>query len=510
MASIKNNLDIILLSTPVYDWTESDYKKGNAIEKKSDNAIVPAAAIFHLKGNLNKNNFSSLCLDFNLHMNGHFAELNKWEDVCLSLINRNQSEGNILHHFDIKSALENISEKLEIDKDIIPFTESYIIEKIKVHSPKFIGISVFSTNSQKITVVLCTLLRKLLPDTKIILGGCGLGNDIGGERVFGKTLLKHNLADFYISGDGEISLVELLKGNISYNGINSIDTIHFPNIHDYDEIDDLDSLPFPDWSDLVYGNYKILENNSISLAVTGSRGCVRNCSFCDVAQYWHKFRFRSGENIAKELIRNKEEYGVISNHFTDSLINGSMKAFRNLCGVLTDYHENLPQEEKIIWGGQFIARPANQQTENDYNLMQSANLEFTCIGVESGSESVRHHMGKKFTNKDLYFTIEQLAKKDIKMILLFIVGYPTETERDFYDTVDLLNKYNYLVPNTIIGINAGYTAWVINNTPLYHMSVWEGQQDRWVSSVVDGLNWEERNRRQSILTDIVSKLGVSA
>ena len=74
-----------------------------------------------------------------------------------------------------------------------------------------------------------------------------------------------------------------------------------------------------------------------------------------------KFRFRSGENIAKEMIRNKKEYNSKTYFFPDSLINGSMKAFRELCVVLADYHEKHPKhKDRIKWGGQFIIRSERQ------------------------------------------------------------------------------------------------------------------------------------------------------
>ena len=41
--------------------------------------------------------------------------------------------------------------------------------------------------------------------------------------------------------------------------------------------------------------------------------------------------------------------------FSDSLINGNMKAFRELCQILADYHEQNPgRKNRIRWGGQFI------------------------------------------------------------------------------------------------------------------------------------------------------------
>jgi hypothetical protein len=127
--------------------------------------------------------------------------------------------------------------------------------------------------------------------------------------------------------------------------------------------------------------------------------------------------------------------------------------------------------------------------------------------MESGSESVRNHMGKKFTNKDLYFNIENLAKNNIKMILLLMIGYPTETEKDFYDTLIFLEKYKHLVPDHIISIDGGTTTWVVENTPLHDMNVWEGNISKWTSTIVEGLNLNIREERQKILNRTIEGLG---
>ena len=260
--------------------------------------------------------------------------------------------------------------------------------------------------------------------------------------------------------------------------------------------------------DISYNKDDILLINGkkLSLPITGSRGCVRNCSFCDVRSHWNKFRFRSGENIAKEIVALNKKYRLTLIHFTDSLINGSMLAFRDLCTAMAEYHAN-PNNKKIKWGGPFIVRSQRQQSLDDYKLMKAANLDYVIMGVESGSESVRNHMGKKFTNEDLYFNIETLAENNIKMILLLMAGYPTETEENFYDTINLLKKYDHLVPQPIIGIDGGTTAWVTSGTPLHDMNVWEGNIDRWTSTVVEGLDWDKRQERQEILDETIDGLG---
>ena len=101
---------------------------------------------------------------------------------------------------------------------------------------RYIGISVFTQQSRIATKKFCEALRKYSL-AKIVLGGQGLSDGgIGGNCGFGRELKQQALCDHYIRSEGEISLVELLKGNLDYPGI---DSDHFQ------QVNDLDSLPFP-------------------------------------------------------------------------------------------------------------------------------------------------------------------------------------------------------------------------------------------------------------------------
>ena len=61
--------------------------------------------------------------------------------------------------------------------------------------------------------------------------------------------------------------------------------------------------------------------------ITGSKGCVRDCTFCDVAALWPKFRYRKAENLVQEIKEQFYNYGITTFDFTDSLINGSVSNF---------------------------------------------------------------------------------------------------------------------------------------------------------------------------------------
>mgnify|MGYP003346163800 CR=1 FL=1 len=137
--------------------------------------------------------------------------------------------------------------------------------------------------------------------------------------------------------------------------------------------------------------YDYLRPDDRDLFIYGSRGCVRKCSFCNVPTLWPQFRWRTGENLADELTKNYEKYGITNFFFTDSLMNGNLKEFYALHESLA--RRNLP---KFDFSGFAIIRPKKQHTVELFDMLKSSGRHFWNVGVEHGSDAVRHDMKKKF------------------------------------------------------------------------------------------------------------------
>jgi hypothetical protein len=79
-------------------------------------------------------------------------------------------------------------------------------------------------------------------------------------------------------------------------------------------------------------------------------------------------------------------------------------------------------------------------------------------------------MQKGFNNEDLDYNMEQYSKNKMQVYLLLIVGFPTETDQDFQDTLDMLTRYQrYVADGTIIGVNLGTTLTIEEGTEIYEV-----------------------------------------
>jgi hypothetical protein len=342
----------------------------------------------------------------------------------------------------------------------------------------------------------------------IVIGGTGIRAKIAGREICSAWLESKHI-DYFIFGEGEKTFRRLLVKQTSFPGINNFDA---------EQLDDLDSFTLPSYKKIDPKDYNYISDPEI--IITGSRGCVRSCTYCDVASYWPSFRYRSGQKIADELYQYYKTTGVKHFEFSDSLINGSLKQFREMNKALIAY-QAMDAEFKISYKGQYICRGRLETKEIDYAEMKQAGCDYIFVGVESFSDRIRYDMGKKFSNYDLDFHLKMCGKYNIKNSFLMLVGYPTETQDDHVKNLDMLKKYQkYAQADVISMIVFGYTAGILKGAPLFHLQERLGidkefplldnfESSNWVSNLNPSLTLKERIRRWVELTELATDLGYS-
>jgi len=219
----------------------------------------------------------------------------------------------------------------------------------------------------------------------------------------------HNVKGIYFKEDG----------NIIYTGRRDI-------------IKDLNILPMPPYELLAMDRYSTFEiDKGRSATVFTSRGCPYRCKFCAspvVSPMWRAFSVnRVIENI--KLLQNK--YNVSNIYFQDDNLAGSLSQFRELIYWLAHI------DKKVRWGTLGIrADTICKLTEEEISLVFESGCHNLDIGVESGSPRVN-----KFIRKDEDLDIimaanRKLAPYPIKLKYTFMIGFPTETEKEVKESVD--------------------------------------------------------------------------
>lgn len=340
-----------------------------------------------------------------------------------------------------------------IEEELFNLFYSYATQLL-AYQPSIIGISVFTYHCQIAAKYLSLFIKKLSPTTKVIIGGAGIVETLIGKPKFAERLLTSGLIDFYIRGDGEHSLYDYLT--INHDSISGLNCENWKELTN----EDLIALPTPDYDDY---NFSLYETKGIP--ILGSRGCVRNCTFCDIHSHWTKFSWRTGEHIFNEMLELNKKYNIYSFTFQDSLINGNLKEYRKLMQLIANYNSTQDEDHKFIWSSFFILRPESSFTEEDWRLTAEGGGLYLIIGIETFNDASRFHLGKKFTNEDIEFGLQMAKKYKIKFILLYLIGYVTDTEQDVDFAVEWLESHAEEYRDTV-EINLGSSLGITEGTPL--------------------------------------------
>jgi hypothetical protein len=342
-----------------------------------------------------------------------------------------------------------------------------VVSDIKSYGSTIVLVSVFTFMQHDLARHFLTRLRQELPQVTVVVGGPGTPSRYQEYPTFGRFLVQQGLADFYCLGEGDRVLPRFLAGERDLVGINHPGS---PEETWVPQIDDLDrDYLIPSYKKIRVDVYNNLENkNSAVYPINTSRGCVRDCSFCDVGATWKKFRFRSGHHVAQEILQHHRDIGAVNFTLVDSLINGSLKSFREFNEQMIDLKTQHPGLKGFSYNGMFIVRDRRSHPEDLFKTMAEAGCESLAIGVETGSDRVRFAMNKKFTNQDLDWHFEMCSKYRIKNVMLMFVAYPTETRDDFNQTLAMLDRYQkYLLDDTILGINASGVFSLLEHAPVF-------------------------------------------
>lgn len=134
---------------------------------------------------------------------------------------------------------------------VLAYIRDEVLVDIKERNPSAIGISVAFASQIYYSMILCREIRKILPNTKIFLGGAQVS-------LFWKAFLSNNdlrkLFDVIVREQGEISTLKLLKYWLNNEGdINSI-----PNLAFYSDVQGIvlnNTIPSVAMDDVVCPDY---------------------------------------------------------------------------------------------------------------------------------------------------------------------------------------------------------------------------------------------------------------
>ena len=234
------------------------------------------------------------------------------------------------------------------------------------------------------------------------------------------------------------SYIDLIIGPQSYHKINSLlETF---------ENQKIEETEFDSVSKFRYFDNIRNDNSKVSSFLTIQEGCDKFCHFCVVPYTRGPEYSRPFKKIIKEaevLIKNgAKEIILLGQNVNAYSYNDGNKELRisNLISELEKYNEL-----KRIRYTTSHPRDMTEDLIECYSTSKKL-MPFVHLPVQSGSDKILKLMNRKHKIQD-YLDIHDKLKKiniEIKFSSDFIIGYPGETDADFKETLNLLEKIDFI------------------------------------------------------------------
>jgi anaerobic magnesium-protoporphyrin IX monomethyl ester cyclase len=245
-----------------------------------------------------------------------------------------------------------------------------------------------------------------------------------------QELIDTGNVDHIITGEAEITIIDVLKR--LERGL------HVDKVIQGQPVENLDDLPFPERD--LFGLDKRLKLPGIFpyptryVGVLASRGCGFNCKFCQPLErkiFGKKLKFRSIENVLKEVVLLKEHYGADFIMFQDDQLTQNKGWLLDLCAEL--------KKVGIDWGALARVDTVNEQI---IKTMREAGCLVLQFGFESGSQRILDFLRKGAKVEEAIETARHCRENSMLIFANYMLGIPTETEADIEDTYRLMRTIN--------------------------------------------------------------------
>ena len=281
-----------------------------------------------------------------------------------------------------------------------------VVEKLLFDEPDVIGIGVYIWNVHLVKELI-HLLKKVSPQTKIILGGP--------EVTYEPYRVNLDEADFIIQGEGDVAFYELCKNILNATANERIIKMTLPKLKEL-------KLPYQYYTDDDIANRYIY--------VEISRGCPFECEFC-LSSMDEKVRAFNLQEILEEFEKLWSR-GARNFKFVDRTFNLNMKAANQILDFFLDKEPPYFAHFEVI-PDHFPASLREKIKSFPHGALQ---LE---IGIQTLNLEIANNISRQLKLEKIKENIAFLENETTAHIHLdLIVGLPGESLESFGKNLDTL------------------------------------------------------------------------
>lgn len=336
----------------------------------------------------------------------------------------------------IASLLEkNGFEVLLIDQFASKFSDKELLRMIKKENPGVLGFSALTPVVPDIKR-LVSAVRETGLNIKIVLGNIH-------ATCFPEEILKEDMADIVIRGEGEVTMLELCKCLADGKDWGVLAGISFLRggklIHNPERllISDLDSLPLPAWHMLNISNYTegpmIAVNKALALPILTSRGCLYRCYYCSQDKVYNNVRFRDLNKVVDEMEYFSDVFKVKFFGFCDAYFPFDEASGLEFCDLMI----KRGLHKKLKW---CTETRVDKVTPRLLKAMKESGVHLIMYGIEVGNQAILNKLNKGTTLEQAREAVRQTNKHGILAQGLFVLGLPGETPATCNDTINFAKE----------------------------------------------------------------------
>lgn len=338
------------------------------------------------------------------------------------------------------------------------------LEKIKNYLDtgnfRYFGCSVMPGPQLKEAIPITQYIRKHYPEITIIWGGYFASNQH-------KVVLNSKAVDYVIDGPGDYAFPHLLTTLETFQkntpelsqALSQIDNlIYLDNgkihksgkavIPDYNLLPD---LPYT-YLNEFYSLDKYLVKTFLgekTLSYHSSFGCPFTCSFCGIVPiYEARWKAKSAENIFKDVLWMKENYGADAVEFHDNNFFVSEKR--------TVEFAKLMLNQGMKWWGEARIDTMDKYKDESLALLRESGCVMIFFGAETGNDTLLAQIDKggTQTGAQILRFAERMKQFDIIPEYSFVLGFPAPSPeiamKQIEADIQFIKKTKEINPNTEI------------------------------------------------------------
>lgn len=316
----------------------------------------------------------------------------------------------------------------------------------------FISIFTFAANRG---YELARIIKKN-SNAKVVIGG--LHATLNYEEAV-------NYCDYVILGEGEESILDLIKAvkdnsSINFKGIVYSDNGEITHTGDREHPENINIIPN---RNLLHNYKKMAASSALWPQVHASRGCPHNCNYCSVIQlFGRKVRTRSPENVIEDILQaidfyEKRKVKRISkvlwitddNFFADR--EWAITILKLIIDKRINYNFTIQARFEVGFDNEMLI------------LLKKAGFIELAMGIEFLENESFEQFNKKSTKSDIEKSIKNIQKHGLNVRGLFIVGADNHTVGVGHKIAD------FVIKNKICGVLI-QSMYFIPGTPVYEIN----------------------------------------